>query len=348
MEQTRSIEEEEEEEEEEVEEEKEDTISDLSLTHSQRMNLELDAASTMLEKLTESLFTMGAKGGKTVNNVEKNDRDFTTSYQEDAGSVERRSRMSGAQSRSLRQSVMSVSLSEPDLTQVGLPDSATPPPPVPPHRQFAVPVRTSSIQRPGTPTDKFSNSLTVGHACHSPSASPFLRGKAMMSPTHRYLISSNGGGGAGGSGGGESPVHSGDDRFSLSGKHKSRGKSSERSVMSRFRKGGSVKRTDATATPARFGGKAALLTKSSSAFFPNGTEHSTKVTKLARNEGGGGGGLKGIWKRNSRKKSQKTSSAVESEEGVDSGVSVDTPPREPRRSLSLRRKNSFTGDLKVQ
>ena len=91
---------------------------------------------------------------------------------------------------------------------------------------------------------------------------------------------------------------------------------------------------------ARFGGKAPQLTKSSSAFFPNSTEHPPKVTKLAQNEGGrGGGGLKGIWKRNSRKKSQKTLSAVESEEGVDSGVSVDTPPREPRRSLSLRRKN---------
>ena len=60
--------------------------------------------------------------------------------------------------------------------------------------------------------------------------------------------------------------------------------------MSRFRKGGSVKRTDAAVTTARFGGKAPQLTKSSSAFFPNSTEHSPKVTKLAQNEGGGGGG----------------------------------------------------------
>ena len=79
-----------------MEEEKEDTISDLSITHSQRMNLELDAASTMLEKLTESLFIMGSvsswvgeKGGKAVNGVEENDHRFTTSYQEDAGAVER-------------------------------------------------------------------------------------------------------------------------------------------------------------------------------------------------------------------------------------------------------------------
>ena len=130
--------------------------------------------------------------------------------------------MSSTQSRSSRQSVMSISLSEPDVTQVGLAESAMPPPPVPPHRQFSIPIRTSSIRRPGTPTDKFSNSLTAGHACHSTSASPFLRGKAMMSPTHRYLISSGGGEG-GGSGGAESLVHFGDDRFSLSGKHKTRG-----------------------------------------------------------------------------------------------------------------------------
>ena len=326
VEQVRSIDEEEVEEEEEEEKEEERTGT---LSRSQRMNQELDAASSMLEQLTQSLFVMepvSPRGHTGFSDTEDNDSVSAVSLQEGTPRMKRRSRTI-SQSEMSRHSVVSASLSEPDLTQVGLTDT-------PAHenkysKQASIPVPTSPSRRPGTPTDKLSLSLNMGHA-HS--VSPFLHGRAMMSPTHTQHFIVNGG----------SPVHSADDRFSASGKHKKNGKGPDRSgsAFGRFKKSSSMKKGEGSPVPARYGSVVPHLTKSSSAFFPHTMEHAVKPHKSV------GGSLKGIWKRNSRKKSMKAT--MEADECVDSGVSVDSPPRDhPRRSLSLRRKNSFSNDLKV-
>ena len=149
--------------------------------------------------------------------------------------------------------------------------------------------------------------------------------------------------------------------LTTSGKHK---KPVEKLVMSPFKKRSSVKndrsrtetgkKSDGGTIPARYGGKCPALTKSSSAYFPNST--STTVTenggmKMPQKSANVGrstvSGLKGIWKRNSRKK---TALKLDSEDFVDvGGVSEhQSPSRELPRRLSLRRKNSVSSaDNKV-
>ena len=159
-----------------------------------------------------------------------------------------------------------------------------------------------------------------------------------MSPTHKRRMFVNAG----------SPLHSAEDRFSSSGKHKG-SKSHEQSVMSHFMKRGSMKndtvknetnkKPESPSTPNRFGNRKPSLTKSSSFFSPNPVENGTKPQK---SRGITGGGLKGIWKRNSRKKA---SVKADSEEWVDVGVAVEqSPGRDLQRRLSLKRKNSLAGD----
>ena len=158
-----------------------------------------------------------------------------------------------------------------------------------------------------------------------------------------------------------SPTHvPAESSLTMSGKHKKHG---ERSVMSPFRKQSSMKndrvmaetgkKSEGGQIPARYGGKRPALTKSSSAYFP----HST-TTSTAAGENGGPktpqksasvgrsavSSLKGIWKRNSRKK---TSLKFDTEDIVDVGSRVSehqSPSRELPRRLSLRRKNSVSGD----
>jgi hypothetical protein len=146
----------------------------------------------------------------------------------------------------------------------------------------------------------------------------------------------------------------------MSGKHK---KHSERSVMSPFRKQSSVKndrvmaetgkKSEGGQIPARYGGKRPALTKSSSAYFPHSTTTSTaavenggpKTPQKSASVGRSAvSSLKGIWKRNSRKK---TSLKFDAEDFVDVGSRVSehqSPSRELPRRLSLRRKNSVSGD----
>lgn len=153
-----------------------------------------------------------------------------------------------------------------------------------------------------------------------------------MSPAHkRRLILNNTG----------SPLHSSEDRFSSSGKHKK----IEKGVMSHFRKRGSIKtdtakvETSNPSTPTRFGNKMPVLSKSSSSYFPNPVEGGTKSQK---SKSGAGGGLRGIWKRNSRKK---TALKTDGEEWVDGTGSVEqSPAHELSRRLSLKRKNSIVSD----
>ena len=201
-------------------------------------------------------------------------------------------------------------------------------------------------RRPGTPTDKLTNSL--GHtAPHSCSPSPFLHGPAMMSPSHtsRYV-------------GAPSPSHAAaESGLTTSGKHR---KLSEKSMMSPFRKRPSVKnegarmdpgkKADTPPIPAQFGTKHPSLTKSSSAYSPNsamvaaegGPKQSLHQQHKSSPVRSTVGGIKGIWKRNSRKK---MAVKMESEEWVDvGGASEQSPSRELPRRLSLRRKNSVSGD----
>ena len=120
--------------------------------------------------------------------------------------------------------------------------------------------------------------------------------------------------------------------------------------MSRFKKHSSGKsesvkieshkKAEPSPVPSRFGNRIPALTKSSSAYFPNAVEHTT--SKPHKSRGSSGGGLKGIWKRTSRKK---TSVKYEGEEGVDGGAAVEqSPTHELPRRLSLRRMNSISGD----
>ena len=168
----------------------------------------------------------------------------------------------------------------------------------------------------------------------------------MMSPTHKRKLNVNGGATG-------SPKQAGDGGVNSSpGKSKKNG---DKSVMSSFRKRGSIKsesskvdstkRTDAPGTPTRFGGRMPSLTKSSSAYFPNSvSENGVKSPAAATGQKSGRGGvsgIKGIWRRSSRKKTAK----IETEDWVDvGGTSDQSPVREMPRKLSLRRKNSISGD----
>lgn len=198
--------------------------------------------------------------------------------------------------------------------------------------EVSIPVPLASRDRPGTPTNKLTNSLGPGQTY---SASPFLHGKAMMSPTHKRRLIVNGG----------SPMNSSEDRFSLSGKQKKM----EKGVMSHFKKRGSVKndtakveaskKSEAPSTPVRFGNKMAVLTKSSSSYFSNSPEGGPKPQKA---KSGVGSGLRGIWKRGSRKKA---ALKLEMDDCVDgSGSAEQSPAHEITRRLSLKRKNSVMTD----
>ena len=163
----------------------------------------------------------------------------------------------------------------------------------------------------------------------------------MMSPTHkrRLLVNTASGSLTEGS-------------LTSSGKHK-KGGGGERSVMSPFKKRSSMKhetlkidasrRNEAPATPTHYGNRKPSLTKSSSAFFPNLPVIESGTRSPQKSVGRSAvGGLKGIWKRNSRKK---TSLRTETEDWVDvGGASAQSPVRELPRRLSLRRKNSLSGD----
>ena len=174
----------------------------------------------------------------------------------------------------------------------------------------------------------------------------------MMSPLHtnRLMVGSL-----------SSPTHvPAESSLTMSGKHKKHG---ERSVMSPFRKQSSVKndrvmpetgkKSEGGQIPARYGGKRPALTKSSSAYFPHSTTTSTaavenggpKTPQKSASVGRSAvSSLKGIWKRNSRKK---TSLKFDTEDIVDVGSRVSehqSPSRELPRRLSLRRKNSVSGD----
>lgn len=202
---------------------------------------------------------------------------------------------------------------------------------------MSIPVPGVPGRRPGTPTDKLTNSLSQ---IQTHSTSPFLHGMAMMSPTHkRKLIVTAAG-----------HKQSNDRVFNSPSKHKKNG---EKSVISSFRKRGSVKsepskaemnkKVDTPATPTRYGGRMPSLTKSSSAFFPNSIDNGSKSPAVQQKTSRSTvGGIKGIWKRNSRKK---TAVKTESEDWVDIGGAIDqSPVRELPRRLSLRRKNSVAGD----
>ena len=129
---------EEEEEEEEKEEEQTGTLS-----RSQCMNQELDAASSMLEQLTQSLFVMdpiSLRGHTGFSDMEDNDSALAVSLQEGTPRVKRRS-CTISQSETSRHSVVSASLSEPDLTQVGL--TSTPAHENKYSKQASIPVPTS-------------------------------------------------------------------------------------------------------------------------------------------------------------------------------------------------------------
>ena len=102
---------------------------ELELSHSQRMNRELDAASSMLEKVTESLFAMeevapatGPRGRRSQLYSDRDDNHSpvvngheTAEPAGEAVEVEKREQKDWQQSR---HSTMSASISEPDLTQV--------------------------------------------------------------------------------------------------------------------------------------------------------------------------------------------------------------------------------------
>ena len=162
-----------------------------------------------------------------------------------------------------------------------------------------------------------------------------------MSPTHKRGMLVNGG----------PLVHSTEESFSPL--HKQKSRSGERSIMSPFRKRSSMKndllksdsnkRTEVQSIPARYGKRMPSLTKSSSAYFPNSVgENGTRMHKSGRGIGVGGG-LKGLLKRNSRKKTAVKGS--ESEEWVDvPGTMEHSPARELPRRMSLKRKNSFASD----
>ena len=148
----------------------------------------------------------------------------------------------------------------------------------------------------------------------------------------------------------------------MSGKHKKHG---DKSVMSPFRKRSSAKnepgkadggkKIDAGTIPARYSGKRPPLTKSTSAFFPNSATNGvasegggTKTQQKSASVGRGAvSGLKGIWKRNSKKK---TAVKMESEDWTDVGGASDhpSPSRELPRRLSLKRKNSVSSGDKVR
>ena len=101
---------------------------ELELSHSQRMNRELDAASSMLEKVTESLFAMeevapatGPGGRRSQLYSDQDDNHSVVNGHEtaepagEAVKVEKRVQKDWHKSR---HSTMSASISEPDLTQV--------------------------------------------------------------------------------------------------------------------------------------------------------------------------------------------------------------------------------------
>lgn len=322
-----------EEEEEQVhgEEEKKDAENKREpLSRTERMNRDLDETSLMLEKLTQSLFPVEKEVPANGSDLDDNS----------LAAVEPESSLTAAVVKRVhtdwqkpRHSTVSASISEPDLTQIAI--KKTTPPVKRGHIELSIPVPMPPGQRPGTPTDKLTNSLSLSQT-YSPS--PFLHGKALMSPTHKRRMFVNAG----------SPLHSAEDRFSSSGKHRG-SKSHEQSVMSHFKKRGSMKndtvknetnkKPESPSTPNRFGNRKPSLTKSSSFFSPNPVENGTKPQK---SRGITGGGLKGIWKRNSRKKA---SVKADSEEWVDVGVAVEqSPGRDLQRRLSLKRKNSLAGD----
>ena len=164
-----------------------------------------------------------------------------------------------------------------------------------------------------------------------------------MSPSHanRFIVNTS------------SPTHTAEGSLTASVKQR---KPSEKSVISPFKKRSSVKnegvrqesgkKPETSPIPARYGGKRPSLTKSSSAYFPNSATPENGAARPPIQKGtptrGGGGGIKGIWKRNSRKK---TAVKMESEEWVDVGAPSDqSPSRELPRRLSLRRKNSISAD----
>jgi hypothetical protein len=306
-----------------------------SLSRSQRMNRDLDETSLMLEKLTQSL-CFPVEERVTVNSRDGAARSegvvVARSGTSDVGVVKRVHR----DWQQSRQSTVSASISEPDLTQIGITQSLPLPPKKTEQTQPPIPVPG---RRPGTPTNKMTNSLSQ---CQNLSPSPFLHGTAMMSPTHKKGMLVNGG----------PLLHSVEESISPS--HKQKSKSGERGMMSPFRKRSSMKneslksemnkRTEASTIPARFGKKMPSLTKSSSAYFPNSSvaENGTKLQKSGRGMGVGAG-LKGIWKRNSRKKTSVKVS--ESDEWVDVGGTVEhSPARELPRRMSLKRNNSVAGD----
>ena len=103
------------------------------------------------------------------------------------------------------------------------------------------------------------------------------------------------------------------------------------------------KSNEVSSTLTRFGGKVPPLTKSTSTFLPNSTVTENGAKSQQKSLGRGSvGGFKGIWKRNSRKKSTLKGDA---DEWVDvGGVSEQPSARELPRRLSLRRKNSISGD----
>lgn len=198
--------------------------------------------------------------------------------------------------------------------------------------EASVPVPVSSEHRPGTPTHKLTNSLGPSQTY---SASPFLHGKAMMSPAHKRGLIMNGG----------SSMNSSEDRFSLSGKQKK----IEKGVMSHLKKRGSVKndnakmeaskKSDAPSTPVRVGNKMAPLTKSSSSYFTNSPEGGSKSQK---SKSGVSSGFRSIWKRGSRKKAALKMDADDCVDGTGSGEQ--SPAHEITRRLSLKRKNSVMTD----
>ena len=197
------------------------------------------------------------------------------------------------------------------------------------HTEASIPVPVSSGDRPGTPTHKLTNSLGPSQTY---SASPFLHGKAMMSPAHKTRLIMNGG----------SPMNSSE---ALSGKQKKM----EKGVMSHFKKRGSLKndsakmeaskKSDVPTTPVRFGNKMAPLTKSSSSYFANSPESGSKSQK---SKSGVSSGLRGIWKRGSRKKAALKIDTDESIDGTGSGEQ--SPAHDITRRLSLKRKNSVMTD----